>query len=184
MVVYPELGDTPGTHCGEENDGIATDPHYRRVKKKGSPILSDLLNYATGQGGMQVTPLQAANLVATYASGLRGLVTLLKNEQNAPPTSLPVEDSVWRIVRRGMYQVVNVPAGTATQFAKLEHAEYVLCGKSGSAQTTRWTTKYRVDYHDGDDERPETVSANNVRFGRDESMGQMIPEDCSPHNSS
>ncbi|MCH8054121.1 MAG: hypothetical protein IH895_08685, partial [Planctomycetes bacterium] len=141
------LGDTTGIDLREERDGIAPSPHYLWVHKKRSAQLSDPRNYAIGQGEMQVTPLQAANLVATYASGLHGLVSLLKNEQHAPPTSLPVEDSVWRIIRRGMYQVVNVTGGTATSFAKLEPSPYVLCGKSGSAQTTRWITKYRVDYH-------------------------------------
>ncbi|MCH8053075.1 MAG: hypothetical protein IH895_03370, partial [Planctomycetes bacterium] len=176
------LGDTTGIGLGEEEYGIAPSPHYLWVHKKRSAQLSDPRNYAIGQGEMQVTPLQAANLVATYASGLHGLVSLLKNEQNAPPMSLPVEESVWRIVRRGMYQVVNVPGGTATSFAKLEQSQYALCGKSGSAQTTRWITKYRVDYRDGDGERSKTVSANNGRFARDEFVRQMMPEETVPRD--
>ncbi len=106
----------------------------------------------------------------------------LKNEQNAPPTRLPVEDSVWGIVRRGMYQVVNVTGGTATQFAKLEHPQYVLCGKSGSAQTTRWITQYSVDYHDGDGERSKIVPANNGAFARDEFVRQMMAEETVPRH--
>ncbi len=123
---------------------------------------------------MQVTPPQAANLVATYASGLHGPVSLLRHEQSAPPMSLPVEDSVWRIVRRGMYQVVNVTGGTATQYAKLKNRQYVLCGKSGSAQTTRWITKYRVNYRDGDEEYSELVSTNNKTFAHDEFVRELV----------
>ncbi len=176
------LGDETGIGLREEKRGVAPDPHYLRVKKKRLPILSDPLNYAIGQGEMQVTPLQAANLVATYASGQCRPVKLRKRQQSAPPTSLPVEDSVWQIVRRGMYQVVNVTGGTATSFVKLEPSPYVLCGKSGSAQTTRWITEYRVDYHDGGGERSKTVSANNGRFARDEFVRQMMPEESVPRD--
>ena len=177
------LGLPTGIGLREEAYGIAPSPRYLWDNRPKHPAqLSDPLNYAIGQGEMQVTPLQAANLVATYASGLHGPVRLLKHEQNTPPTSLPVEDSVWRIIRRGMYQVVNVTGGTATSFAKLEPSPYVLCGKSGSAQTTRWITEYRVDYHDGDGERSKTVSANNGRFARDEFVRQMMPEESVPRD--
>jgi len=176
------LGRSTDIGVREEKNGIAPSPHYLWVQKKRSAQRSDPRNYAIGQGEMQLTPLQAANLVATYASGLHGPVTLLKHEKSAPPTSLPVEDSVWRIVRRGMYQVVNVTGGTATQFAKLEHPRYVLCGKSGSAQTTRWITRYRVSYRDGDGERSKTVPANNERVARDEFVRQMTAEETVPRD--
>ncbi len=176
------LGRTTGIGLDEEKYGIVPSPHWLWVHKKRTAQLSDPRNYAIGQGEMQVTPLQAANLVATYASGLHGPVSLLKNEQNAPPKSLPVEDSVWRIIQRGMYQVVNVTGGTATFYAKLEHSQYVLCGKSGSAQTTRWITEYRIDYHDGDGERSMRVPANNRRFAYDEFVRQMMPKKSGPRD--
>lgn len=177
------LGRTTGIGLREEKYGIAPSPYYLWDQKRRPAQPSDPRNYAIGQGEMQVTPLQAANLVATYASGLHGPVRLLKHEQNTPPKSLPVEDSVWRIIRRGMYQVVNVRGGTATQYAKLEQPlPYVLCGKSGSAQTTRWITDYLVTYRDGDGERSETVPANTESFAHDEFVRQMMPEEKVPRD--
>ena len=168
------LGKLTGIGLPEEKKGIAPSPSYLRTKKHRSAQVSDLRNYAIGQGEMQVTPLQAANLVATYASGKLRPVSLLIDQRDRPGVRLPGEESLWRLIRRGMYEVVNVPGGTATQFAKLDHPGFVLCGKSGSAQTNRWITQYRVEYQDDDGERSFVVDANNRQAARSEFVRREI----------
>lgn len=168
------LGRLTGIGLPEEKKGIAPSPSYLRTKKHRSSQVSDLRNYAIGQGEMQVTPLQAANLVATYASGVSQPVSLLIDQPDRAGVRLPGEESLWRLIRRGMYQVVNVSGGTATQFAKLDHPGFVLCGKSGSAQTNRWITECRIDYRDGDGERSLIIPANSKAAARSEFVRREI----------
>ncbi len=78
------LGKYTGIGLREEKRGIAPSPSYLRTRKHRSAQVSDPRNYAIGQGEMQVTPLQAANLVATYASGELRPVSLLIDQQADP----------------------------------------------------------------------------------------------------
>jgi cell division protein FtsI/penicillin-binding protein 2 len=88
---------------------------------------------------------------------------------------LPVADSIWRLIRRGMYQVVNEAGGTARLFARMDHPRYVLCGKSGSAETNRWATQFRIDYQDGEQRRSVIVPANNASAASSE-FARVYPE--------
>jgi len=96
---------------------------------------------AIGQWNLQLTPIQAANMTATVASGIHRPVTLWADDPRPrPSTRLPIPEEAWRIVRRGMYAAVNEPGGTAFtkpdfERATLEDDEYVLLGKTGTAST-------------------------------------------------
>ncbi len=173
MVIFG-IGRSTGIGLREEKRGIRPTPSYLQSIKGRAVHISDARNYSIGQGEIQVTPIQAANLVAIYASGVYRPVSLLK-DQNRRPVKLPIEDSVWRIIRRGMYQVVNESGGTARLSARLDHPQYALCGKSGSAQTSRWITQYRVDYQDGDQQKSVIIQANNASFARSE-FTRLYPE--------
>ncbi len=90
-----------------------------------------------GQGALDVTPLQAANMVATVAAGEYRPVTLkLDDPDPRPAVQLPVDRELWRIVREGMYRAVNQQGGTAFGDARgtLADSQYVLLGKTGSAE--------------------------------------------------
>lgn len=95
---------------------------------------------AIGQGEVELTPVQAANMVATIASGVYKPVTLWPDNPNQrqPSTVLPVNPSAWRIIREGLYRAVNREGGTAYRTARLQNAgEYVLLGKTGSAEVRK-----------------------------------------------
>jgi cell division protein FtsI/penicillin-binding protein 2 len=97
-----------------------------------------------------MTPVQVANLMATYASGRFRPVTLVRTDVETPEWVIPASAAQWAAIRRGIYGVVNDPTGTAYNYARFDHGAYVLCGKTGSATAHRWPTSYRVDYVDED----------------------------------
>lgn len=92
---------------------------------------------AIGQSETELTPIQAANMIATIASGEYRPVTVWANDPAPRPEAvrLNVPDSAWRIVREGLYRTVNEPGGTAYRDGKLaEPGGFVLLGKTGSAE--------------------------------------------------
>jgi len=97
----------------------------------------DARRMAIGQY-LDVTPLQAANMVATIASGEFRPVTIWADDPRARAAQrLKIPQKYWDIVREGMYKVVNEQGGTAfgPQKADFDNdPEYVLLGKTGSAQ--------------------------------------------------
>ncbi len=96
-----------------------------------------------GQGQTEVTPLQAANMIATVASGEYRPVTVWANDPRPrPATRLKIDESAWRTAREGMYRVVNRQGGTAFHHAVLSApGDYVLLGKTGSAESG-WYPEY------------------------------------------
>jgi len=100
-------------------------------------------NVGIGQGQFSVTPAQAVNMIATLATGVyRPLTLWLDDPDPSPETRLPVPENWWRLARDGMYKVANEPGGTAygEHRAKLDDPDYVLLGKTGSAEVARGRT--------------------------------------------
>ncbi len=156
------VGRHTGTGLQEERQGILPTPHYLATVKNRAVNPADARFYAIGQAELQVTPIQAANIAAIYASGENRALTIVHDDPRQRPVArLPVAPGVWQIVRRGMFAVVNEPGGTARHYAHLEDPNYVLCGKSGSAETRRWVTDYRVQYRLHEELHSVVVQADN-----------------------
>ncbi len=99
-------------------------------------------NSAIGQA-FDVTTMQIANMTATLASGRHQSVRLwLDDPDPGQVESMPVPGAAWRIIRQGMHDAVNRHGGTAygPERATIQDAEYVLLGKTGSAQVVRGRT--------------------------------------------
>lgn len=136
------FGRTTGTGLVEEQPGrLPTDRSVGAAR-----------NVAIGQGELEVTPLQAANMIATLAEGLWRPTTLLAGDAaQRPAHPLPVPPDVWRVVRESLYSVVNEPGGTAYGKMLPMPAGWVLIGKTGSA--TGWARElerlYVCEWPDG-----------------------------------
>ena len=94
-------------------------------------------NLGVGQGSLDVTPLQVANMAASIAAGEYRPVTLkLDDPETTPAEELPISDAVWRVVREGMYKAANEHGGTAfgPDRATLSDSNYIILGKTGSAE--------------------------------------------------
>ncbi|HOA75511.1 MAG TPA: penicillin-binding transpeptidase domain-containing protein [Phycisphaerae bacterium] len=121
---------------------------------------------AIGQGEIELTPIQAANLIATVADGKFRPVTLWANNPNPHPPAhpLPVSQSTWETVREGLYRAVNVHGGTAYKKAgHVDFGPYVLMGKTGSAETGPPEWIYPITLPDGKRYEVRAPDARAVR---------------------
>lgn len=147
------LGRTTGSGLAEEARGIVPNAKWLEANQGRTHQRADARNYAIGQGEVTVTPLQAANVAASIAMGRWAPVRLTIDELGSGADATPGEpfdESALRLLRRGMWRVVNDNEGTA-KGARLETAEYELCGKTGSAQTVPnvLRSEYELEWPDG-----------------------------------
>ncbi len=134
------LGRTQGTGLIEESPGNVPTSAWIEQNRAHDPRVrpADAWNYSIGQGEVLATPLQAANVAATVASGRWEPVKLVRGSRGnviggeaSPPVTL--DESHMRVLRSGMWRVVNEPGATAYR-ARLESDDCEMCGKTGSAQ--------------------------------------------------
>lgn len=142
------IGKTTGIGLREERYGINPTPSWLMENKGQTATRGSARNYAIGQGEVVVTPIQAANLMATYATGVAKELTLVRDAAESRSWRLPVDARAWAAVREGLFRVTNDPDGTAYHQAHWVNSQYALCGKTGSATTEPSPTHYRVAYKD------------------------------------
>lgn len=144
------LGRTTGIGLPEEATGVNPTPEWLQQRGRRVSVGTGRL-LCIGQGEVLVTPIQAANLFAEYASGIYKPVTLISGlGEAAPEERLPGEASEWRAVQEGLFRVVNSRDGTAYHYARYQGPRYRVCGKTGSATTPVRPLSYRVRYVDED----------------------------------
>ncbi|MFO0972263.1 MAG: penicillin-binding transpeptidase domain-containing protein [Phycisphaerae bacterium] len=150
----------------EERDGnVPTEAELIATRGHGfSP--SDGRNFALGQGEIQITPLQAANLFATIAAGELRAPTLIHNDPRPRPAlPLPgVRREHWDVLREGLFRCANQPGGTAFEGARMD--ELVVCGKTGSAQCVPRVVEWEVTFGDDDGAR-HVVNAHTIESARE-----------------
>ncbi len=156
------LGRSCGTGLIEEACGtVPTEEWLMRNAGRGHQA-ADAWNYAIGQGEVTVTPLQAANVAATIASGVWEPVRLAYDQTGhvfgtGPASVTSFDEESLGVLRRGMWAAVNEPGGTG-RHARLDLEGYELCGKTGSAQTVPRPTAYRYVFEWPDGRRQEAVA--------------------------
>ncbi len=128
------LGRHPGSGLIEERRGIVPTSEYLRAVQHREHEPADAWNYAIGQGEVNATPLQAANVAATIATGRWAPVRLLLDQPPDSVDEVAFDERPLHVLRDGMWRVVNQAGGTAGD-ARLKSVDSVLCGKTGSAQT-------------------------------------------------
>ncbi|MFQ5430031.1 MAG: penicillin-binding transpeptidase domain-containing protein [Phycisphaerae bacterium] len=155
-----------GTGLREERRGLIPSPRMMRERWHRGFRPADGRNYAIGQGEIQITPLQAANIFATLATGVYRDPTIIANDGAARPEwVIPhVPDEAWRLARRGVDRVVNEVGGTAYHYARMDDLE--ICGKTGSAQCVSRAVLSKYTFDLGDD-RTGTVAAPTVERARE-----------------
>lgn len=119
--------------------------------KQGKPWnLGDTVVHGIGQGFYQLTPLSLATMAARLATGRAVQPHLTKAVGGKPVKGIRPED--WpsmgiperdlRLVREGMWAVVNEEGGTA-RVARLPSQYGLLAGKTGSTQVRRVSREQR-----------------------------------------
>lgn len=131
----------------------------------------DTLNYAIGQGALQVTPFQMAMVISTVAN--RGAIwqpfivseSHRFGEQNErisnphPMSHVTASESSWNSLQKGLVEAVRTGTGAAAQLK-----DVVVAGKTGTAQTPKgkehgWFVAYAPADH------PQVACAVLVEHG-------------------
>ncbi len=124
--------------------GLVPDDTWKRKRFGKGWNAGETLNTAIGQGYLIANPLQLAVMTARIASGWAVQPRLLIDPAGVVPefASLGIPEEHLRIVRKGMFDVVNAGLGTAPR-ARLPVAGIHAAGKTGTAQVRRITMAER-----------------------------------------
>jgi len=140
------FGERTGIELPDEEPGLIPTRAWKKEYIGDRWYPSETMDAAIGQGFVSVTPLQLASMVAAVANGgtlykpmLVKKITKANGEfvQEYAPTvirKIPVNEKYLKIIREGMWMVVNGKKGTA-RGSKLKDFEFA--GKTGTAQVVR-----------------------------------------------
>jgi penicillin-binding protein 2 len=129
------LGAITGIDLPGEGEGLVPNPHWKRRRFHESWYPGDTCQMSVGQGGLLITPLQAAVAVAAVANGgYRVTPRIVRAVGGArceapPPQPVGIRAETAAIVRRGMAAVVR--RGTARG---IWDPSFPIAGKTGTAQ--------------------------------------------------
>ena len=140
------FGAKTGVELPNEEPGLIPTREWKEETIGDRWYPSETMDAAIGQGFITVTPLQLANMVATIANGgtlykpmiVKKITTangdLVHEYEPTVIRKVPVEEQYLKIIREGMWMVVNGKHGTARGY-KLEEVQFA--GKTGTAQVVR-----------------------------------------------
>ena len=131
------FGKKTGIDLPNEKQGIVPDKKWK-IKRYHQPwFIGETLNAVIGQGYFLATPLQVAVNTALLAGGKLPKPFIVKkiDSNETKPVLKDVltkkEKKYLPLVRRGMWEVCNVPGGTATNHI---NTKITIAGKTGTAQ--------------------------------------------------
>jgi penicillin-binding protein 2 len=140
------FGERTGIDLPNEEPGLIPTREWKKEYIGDRWYPSETMDAAIGQGFVTVTPLQLANMVAAVANGgtlykpmLVKKVTKANGDfvQEYAPTvirKVPVDEQYLKVIREGMWMVVNGNKGTA-RGSQIKDFEFA--GKTGTAQVVR-----------------------------------------------
>jgi len=126
------LGKKTGIDLPYEAKGIVPTKKWKRKRFKAPWYPGETLNYAIGQGYINVTPIQLAVLSSFFANGGYLVVPHLNLEEKVKKIDLGIPKRYINLVRRAMLGVVEDEHGTAHWTARLKGIK--IAGKTGTAQ--------------------------------------------------
>jgi penicillin-binding protein 2 len=130
------FGKKSGIDLPNEKQGLVPDRKFmtKHHKNKGGWSAGHLLNLSIGQGETMVTPIQIVNLMNIIANEGYYLIPHLNlKTTNTEKIDLKYRNSVWRLVKKAMFDAVNKSGGTAYN-AYLDNNDVKIYGKTGTAQ--------------------------------------------------
>ena len=137
------FGRKTGIDIPDESPGfVPTVNYYNKLYGKGRWTNGNIISLGIGQGELGVTPIQLAQYAALLAnSGTTKTPHFVKsiiNNKTGKKINLKyktinaeISKNTMRIIRQGMYDVVNKKGGTATD---IKMSKIIIAGKTGTAQ--------------------------------------------------
>ncbi len=97
-----------------------------------------LLNMTLGQGDILITPIQALKFINIVALSGKDVPTLKLNKDKSTTyyTDLEISSDSWRVLKNGLYDVVNNNYGTGWR-AKVEDSSIQSFGKTSTAENSQ-----------------------------------------------
>jgi penicillin-binding protein 2 len=146
------LGQRTGIDLPGEISGLVPDTEWKRRTQRTDWFPGETLSVIIGQGPINVTPIQLANMIAGIANGgtiyKPRVVRFIEGQDGAilektePEVLLRARwsEHSLNLVRKGLRDVLQHPQGTA-------HAHWIpgidIAGKTGTAQEVRLETVYK-----------------------------------------
>ncbi len=138
------LGQPTGIQGVAESPGLIPDPEWKLAETGEGWATGDAVNMAIGQGYVQVTPLQMANVIAAIANG--GTLyrpTLIDRigaagdaPEEHPPAEvigqLPLAADQLAVLQGALWDVTHAGSGTATH--RFQNFAVPVAGKTGTAE--------------------------------------------------
>ena len=125
------FGKTTGIDLPNEFKGINPNKQWKKIRYHQPWYVGETVVSSIGQGFILVTPLQIARYTAALATSSLPQPHLLKDKNLIKNIKLKLNKKDLKIVRKGMYEVCNYPAGTATSHID---SKIKIAGKTGTAQ--------------------------------------------------
>ncbi len=138
------LGQPTGIQGVAESPGLIPDPEWKMNSRGEGWATGDAVNMAIGQGFVQVTPLQIAAIMGSFANGGTLIQPKLIDrigagggapEETWPVTEngrMPLTDEHIAVIKESLWNVANGPWGTATD--RFEGLPLQVAGKTGTAE--------------------------------------------------
>ena len=139
------LGEKTNVGIENEKSGLIPDTEWKRKRfgepwQQGESIISGI-----GQGYILTTPIQLAVMVSRIANGgyeVRPTFNKLEEGQRVDAENMGLSPQNIEIVKKGMFDVVNTPGGTALM-ARFDFKGQKMAGKTGTTQVRRISMKER-----------------------------------------
>ena len=137
------LGQKINIGLENEKEGLIPDTEWKR-KRFGEPWqLGESLISGIGQGYILTTPIQLVTMTARIANGGYNIVPTFEKRSEKPKLQrMNISANNIALVKEGMFDVVNVPGGTALG-ARFDFNGLKMAGKTGTTQVRRITMKER-----------------------------------------
>lgn len=137
------LGQKINVGLENEKEGLIPDTDWKR-RRFGEPWqLGESLISGIGQGYILTTPIQLATMTARIANGGYAVVpTFDKVSEKTKLDKMNISPNNIALVKEGMFDVVNVPGGTALG-SRFDFNGLKMAGKTGTTQVRRITMKER-----------------------------------------
>lgn len=127
-----------GVDLPHEKSGLVPSRPWKQKKVHASWYDGDTLNFSIGQGYLQVTPIQALQMIATVATDGQCLRPHLVDKIDGLPvaerhaSSVEISPECLKAVKAGLDEVINSDTGTG-RLARIPGVR--IAGKTGSAET-------------------------------------------------
>ena len=137
------FGKITGIDLPDEVKGLVPGRTWKMAYKKDRWYEGETINYSIGQGYLLVTPIQIVDMMAVMANKGSLVKPYIAKKIGSTPVStskqknIGLSEETIRIVRKGLFEVVNNEAGTG-KHAKAEGV--IVAGKTGTAQNPQGRT--------------------------------------------